>query len=201
MLRPSSSPTTLTPSNFPLSSKPTATPTVPLECSNAYSSMTLLWPPNHKFQAITTQGVVTYSNGNEFATAKGESGASKVPDAFGIVTNIANLKAQCSGVGNCHVYHIDFTTSNGIVGTCQGSVWAGVPHDQNKPPLSQDTYLNDHHFSPLQSLEVCHPTNSSCGHCHLLSTGAGFDSIGGSNPWSSTGAMVPASTYHHQMFQ
>ncbi|KAL3822821.1 hypothetical protein ACHAXA_011458, partial [Cyclostephanos tholiformis] len=120
-----------------------------LECSDAYPSKTLLWPPNHKFEAIVIQGV-TDLNGNEVAvaividaiysdeepaTAKGAGGATKVPDAYGVGTNIANLRAERSGVGNGRVYRIDFTASNGLGGTCQGNVWVGVPHAQNKLPV------------------------------------------------------------------
>ncbi len=71
----------------------------------------------------------------EPATAKGAGGATKVPDAYGVGTNIANLRAERSGVGNGRVYRIDFTASNGLGGTCQGNVWVGVPHAQNKLPV------------------------------------------------------------------
>jgi hypothetical protein len=114
------------------------------ECSNAYPSKTLLWPPDHKFQAVTIQGV-TNPSGNEVtiliddivsdedpATAKGAGGATKTQDAYGVGTNTANLRAQRSGVGDGRVYQIKFTASDVFGGKCQGSVTVSVPHDQSE---------------------------------------------------------------------
>jgi surface protein len=118
------------------------------ECSNAYSSKMLLWPPSNDFQAVTIQGV-TDPNGNEVAInidaiysdedaviVRGAGGAKKAQDAFGVGTNVANLRAQRSGVGDGRVYFIEFTASNVQGGTCQGSVQVSVPHDQSgRTPL------------------------------------------------------------------
>ena len=119
-----------------------------LDCNYAYPSKELLWPPDHKFHAITIQGVTDADGGDsitilvdsitsdeEPAAALGAGGVFKVPDATGIGESIANLRAERSGVGNGRVYHIHFTASDGNGGTCQGTVQVAVPHNMMDIPI------------------------------------------------------------------
>ena len=57
----------------------------------------------------------------------------KVPDATGIGTNVATLRSQHSGVGNCCVYYqLHSFRWNGR--TSHETVKVGVPHDKTKTP-------------------------------------------------------------------
>ena len=53
------------------------------------------------------------------------------PDAQGVGTSIAQLRAERSGNGNGRVYTIFFTTTDGRGGSCGGSVKVCVPHSQH----------------------------------------------------------------------
>jgi hypothetical protein len=59
------------------------------------------------------------------------------PDAEGIGTSTATLRAERSGTGNGRVYTIFFTASDGRGGSCQASVKVCIPHDNN------DTCVDD----------------------------------------------------------
>ena len=155
--QPSASPST--------SSIPLHTPTrgnIPPNCTHAYPPKKLLWPPNHKFHAITIQGV-TDGDGDSIAivvnsimsdekpaTAKGAGGVSKVPDANGVGTNTANLRAERSGVGNGRVYHIYFTATDGHEGTCLGTVKVAVPKSKTKIPIDDGPKYNATASNPFE---------------------------------------------------
>jgi hypothetical protein len=116
---------------------------VPPDCSVAYASPDCLWPPNHKFVDISIMGVtdpdddpititVTGITSDEATTfAKGSGGKIHAPDASGIDTDTASIRAERSGKGDGRVYVIQFAASDGISGECEGSVMVTVPHDQS----------------------------------------------------------------------
>ena len=53
------------------------------------------------------------------------------PDASGIGTSIAELRAERSGTGDGRVYHIYFSADDGKEnGKCNSEVLVSVPHDQ-----------------------------------------------------------------------
>jgi hypothetical protein len=52
------------------------------------------------------------------------------PDAEGVGTDTASVRAERSGTGNGRVYEISFVASDGIAET-EGSVFVKVPHDQS----------------------------------------------------------------------
>jgi hypothetical protein len=64
------------------------------------------------------------------ATDKGAGGAVHAPDANGVGTYMAQLRAECSGKGNGRVYVISFIATDGRGGECEGTVKVKVPHDQ-----------------------------------------------------------------------
>ena len=117
-------------------------PNQPPDCSDAYADPDCLWPPNHKFVAVNILGVtdpdgdpvyitITGITSDEpTASDEGAGGAKHAPDAAGVGTDTAGLRAECSGGGNDRVYEISFTASDGIGGECEGSVIVCVPHDQ-----------------------------------------------------------------------
>jgi len=114
----------------------------PPDCSEAYAEPGCLWPPNHKFVDISIMGVtdpdgdpvtitITAITSDEAtASDKGSGGAKHAPDASGVGTDTASVRAERSGKGDGRVYEISFTASDGIA-ECSGSVTVNVPHDQS----------------------------------------------------------------------
>jgi streptogramin lyase len=112
----------------------------PPNVTDAHPSMDCLWPPNHKFVDITIVGVtdpdgdsvtinITGITSDEpTASIDGAGGAKHAPDADGVGTDTASLRAERSGTGNGRVYEITFVASDGIADTV-GNVTVCVPHD------------------------------------------------------------------------
>ena len=118
-------------------------PNTPPDTSHACPSLDCLWPPNHKFVPITigcvtdaehdpiTITITAITSDEPTATIAGAGGAvTHVPDATGIGTKTANLRAERSGTGDGRVYEITFTASDGK-DTSTGRVRVKVPHDQS----------------------------------------------------------------------
>jgi hypothetical protein len=131
--------------NKPLNSPPSVTA--------AYPSIECLWPPNHKFVDITIEGV-TDPDGDDVtititgitsdeptATIEGAGGDKHAPDAGGVGTETASVRAERSGTGNGRVYEITFVARDGIAET-EGSVSVKVPHDQRGDCESIDSGQN-----------------------------------------------------------
>lgn len=119
------------------------------DVSEAYPSEDCLWPPNHKFVDITIEGV-TDPDGDPIAinitaitsdeptvSIDGAGGDKHAPDADGVGTDTASVRAERSGDGNGRVYEITFVASDGIAET-EGSVFVKVPHDQSDECVSID---------------------------------------------------------------
>jgi hypothetical protein len=120
----------------------------PPDVSQAYASVDCIWPPNHKMVDINIMGVTDPDNDpitisitsitSDEATAleKGAGGAKYAPDADGIGTGTASVRAERSGDGDGRVYVISFTVSDGVGGMAEGSVEVRVPHDKSKKDCS-----------------------------------------------------------------
>ena len=54
------------------------------------------------------------------------------PDASGVGSPTASLRAERQGGGGGRVYHISFTADDGRGGRCTGTVTVCVPHDQGR---------------------------------------------------------------------
>lgn len=118
-------------------------PNQPPDCSEAYADLGCLWPPNHKFVDVSVMGVtdpdgdpvtitITAITSDEAtATDEGSGGAKHAPDADGVGTHTASVRAERSGNGDGRVYVIHFVASDGRGGGCSGSVIVKVPHDQS----------------------------------------------------------------------
>lgn len=108
-----------------------------LDCSNAFPSVSTLWPPNHKFELINILGV-TDSAGiridricqDEPVIQAGTGSGHTCPDGTGLGTDTAVVREERDGTGDGRVYHISFTADDGNGGTCTGEVTVCVPHDQ-----------------------------------------------------------------------
>ncbi len=108
------------------------------DCAGATASPDTLWPPNHKFKAITISVTdpdgdpvtVTVDSIYQDESVNGRADGNTVPDGRGVGTSTAEVRAERSGQGDGRVYHIGFTADDGRGGTCSGEVLVGVPHDQ-----------------------------------------------------------------------
>lgn len=114
----------------------------PPDCSAAVPTpKSCLWPPNHKYRSVNISGVTdpdgdpiiisiaSITSDEPTATALGAGGGLHAPDAMGIGTDTALIRAERSGLGNGRWYEINFTADDGNGGTCVGSVAVQVPHD------------------------------------------------------------------------
>jgi hypothetical protein len=110
-----------------------------------------LWPPNHKFVDVTIKGVVDPDG--DAVTIKIVSiwqdeppqtngSGNTIADGKGIGTSVASVRAERTGVkatpGDGRTYQINFTASDGKGGTCTGSVYVGIPHDQGGSSMPID---------------------------------------------------------------
>ena len=114
----------------------------PPDCTGAVASEATLWPPNHKYHAISVLGVtdpdgdpvtitVTGITQDEPLNTRGDGNT--CPDGQ-IVDGQASVRAERTGTpgipGNGRVYVISFTADDGKGGSCNGTVSVCVPHDQ-----------------------------------------------------------------------
>ena len=128
-------------SNRPVSSQCGSEPVVitppPPDCASATASPSLLWPPNHKFVAISIGGIVNPAPGAVTVTVSSifqDEPTSGAADATGVGTANPSVRSERDGGGDGRVYHINFTAT-GASGSCTGSVTVGVPHDQGHGSL------------------------------------------------------------------
>ena len=110
-------------------------------CSNAVASISEVWPPNHKWQAIEILGVedpdgdpvsITITRITQDERLVGNGSGNTIPDGAGIGRRRAYVRAERSGQGNGRVYEIHFEADDGMGGVCNGTVSVCVPHDKGK---------------------------------------------------------------------
>jgi hypothetical protein len=113
----------------------------PPDCSTAYADPGCLWPPTTQMVPINILGVTdpdgdpitvtitSITSDEATATEKGAAGPKKAPDASGVGTSQAMLRAERSGRGDGRVYVISFTAADpapfGFM--CMGTVQVNVP--------------------------------------------------------------------------
>jgi hypothetical protein len=118
-------------------------PNQPPDCAKAYADPGCLWPPNNKMVPVNIKGV-TDPNGDPVtititsitsdeatSTELGAGGPKAAPDASGVGTSQAMIRAERSGLKDGRVYIINFIAFDGKDGLCNGSVVVNVPHDQS----------------------------------------------------------------------
>ncbi|UCH24380.1 MAG: hypothetical protein JSV66_10520, partial [Trueperaceae bacterium] len=116
-------------------------------CSEASASPSDLWPPNHKYVSVDIQGVTDPEGDpieitidgiyqDEAVDAPGSGDTS--PDAQGVGTGTAEVRAERAGKGNGRVYHIEFTATDSGGGSCSGEVLVSVPKNQGKGGAAVD---------------------------------------------------------------
>lgn len=115
----------------------------PPDCSAAFASPGVIWPPNGRLVPVSIQGVidpegdpvtitVTAIRQDEPLTRTGS------PDAAGIGTAAPQLRASRLGGGDGRVYHLTFEAQDGAGASCIGSVTVCVPHDQGRGRTCRD---------------------------------------------------------------
>jgi hypothetical protein len=120
----------------------------PPDCTDAAPSLDMLWPPNHKFVDINVLGVtdpdgdpITINIDSIFQDEPVDTfgDGAFTPDGMGVGTDTASVRAERSGTkkvpGDGRVYHIAFTASDGVGGSCSDTVFVGVPHDKKDTPI------------------------------------------------------------------
>jgi hypothetical protein len=132
---------TFTPTPAP---SPTPTPSnEPPICSAASPSASTLWPPNHMLVSVSVTGIfdpdgdavtTTITGVTQDEPLKGLGSGQTCPDAFGVGTPAAQLRAERDGTADGRVYHLSFTATDSAGKSCTGVVSVCVPHDQSGRP-------------------------------------------------------------------
>jgi hypothetical protein len=130
----------------------------PPDCALAKPQHEDLWPPNHRYVDVSVAGV-TDADGDPVTTrivsvlqdepTDGRGDGSTCPDARGIGTPTAQVRAERSGDGDGRVYHIRFQSDDGRGGTCTGTVKVCVPHDQGHGDDDDDDDHDRHVADPF----------------------------------------------------
>jgi hypothetical protein len=130
---------------------------LPPDCSGAFATPSVFWPPNHSFASVHVLGVtdpdgdpitITIMGVGQDEPVDAKGSGSTCPDAAGIGTSTAQIRVERAGPGDGRVYAIDFLAADGRGGTCEGVVTVCVPHDQghgdvcgDQGPLADSTGL------------------------------------------------------------
>jgi hypothetical protein len=127
----------------PIGTRPVSADVVPIanlppDCSGAVPSVADLWPPNHQLTRVMVGGV-TDPDGDPVAVRitaiaqdeplDGAGDGSSCPDAAGVGTDTASVRAERSARGDGRAYHLRFIADDGRGGTCSGEVTLCVRHD------------------------------------------------------------------------
>ena len=123
---------------------------LPPDCSKAVASEPELWPPNHKYHAISILGVtdpdgdpvtINVTSITQDEPVNGRGDGNSCPDAQ-ITAGNASVRAERTGTpgvpGNGRVYAINFTASDGRGGECAGVAYVCVPHDHGHSACIDD---------------------------------------------------------------
>ena len=109
------------------------------DVTGATASPSTLWPANHKMAEVQITGV-TDPDGDTVTIAitailqdepvNGTNQGNREPDAAGVGTSTASVRAERDGDGNGRMYRIEFTATDSRGASASGSVLVCVPHDQ-----------------------------------------------------------------------
>ncbi len=112
---------------------------LPPDCSQVKATPPRLWPPNHHLVPIGIEGVadpedeplkVVVTAVYQDEPTRGQGTGDHCPDATGVGTETARVRAERRGGGDGRVYHLSFTAFDASGGTCDGEVTVCVPKSQ-----------------------------------------------------------------------
>jgi hypothetical protein len=112
-------------------------PNRPPVCAAAAASPATVWPPNGKLVPVGVGGV-TDADGDPVTialtaiTQDEPLSRAGTPDASGLGTSSAWLRADRLSAGDGRVYRLSFTAADTRGGTCTGIAAVCVPHDQGQ---------------------------------------------------------------------
>jgi len=120
-------------------------------CEDAVADPDELWPPNDEFVDVSVLGVwdpdgdpvtITIVRVSQDEATEGLGSGSTCPDALGVGTPIASLRAERSGKREADSigrwYQVDFRAADGRGGECEGTVNVCAPHDQGQGGACND---------------------------------------------------------------
>jgi hypothetical protein len=84
---------------------------------------------------------------------EGPGTRSTCPDARGVGTGVASVRAERKGTGDGRVYHVSFAATDGRGGTCTGTLEVCVPHDLEGGRLCVDQGPLEDSTGPCVGLE------------------------------------------------
>ena len=113
----------------------------PPDCSAATTSLTTLWPPNHRLVPVTISGVtdpngdpvtinVTGVTQDEPTNGLGDGDTGPADAVITPNSATVRLRAERSGTGDGRVYVISFTGTDPSGASCSGKLSVTVRHDQ-----------------------------------------------------------------------
>jgi hypothetical protein len=122
-------------------------------CSAATVTPQQIWPPNHQFVPFLIKDVtdpdgdhvtLTITSITQDEPVNGAGDGSTTVDAIGVGYASGAVRAERSGdlrvATDGRLYQIDFSATDGKVGgSCTGTVFIGVSHDQGQQTLPADT--------------------------------------------------------------
>lgn len=140
------------------------------DCSEAYASVSEMWPPNHKLTSVSILGVTDPDDDplvvSATAIAQDEpidaagSGAT-CPDAVGIGLDTVGLRSERSGQGDGRFYHVAFQAVDRCNAVCTGEVTVSVHHDRSpkKTPGDGGALYDSTLGAPPCEGDACDPTD------------------------------------------
>ena len=112
-------------------------PNQPPVCLAAVPNRMFIWPPNNStFKPVNVLGVtdpdgdpITITVTSIFQDEPVGTGTYS-PDGYGVGGTTAFVRVERDGSQDGRVYHISFTASDGLGGSCSGEVRVAIAHDQ-----------------------------------------------------------------------
>jgi len=120
---------------------------LPPDCTEAYATPSVFWPPNHTFASVYVRGVtdpdgdpvtITITDIGQDEPVDAEGSGSTCPDGAGVGSDVAQVRVERAGPGDGRVYALDFRAEDGRGGACEGVVTVCVPHDQGHGDVCGD---------------------------------------------------------------
>ena len=122
----------------------------PPDCALGRPSVSLLWPPSHKFVRVRIGGVADPDDEGVRISAtavmqdepvRGLGSGDTSPDAVLEGASVL-LRAERAGQGTGRVYQVTFTAADTGGATCAGSVTVCVPHDRRDDCVDEGQLYN-----------------------------------------------------------